>query len=145
MGKYVRHLKDIEDIYGKTYPKYVEFLKENKIVDLNKAECYKTDSKSVNDSSSVTITSSKCNLTSEITTVYYVTIKNNSGATIKDITVCCDWYAPSGTHIDSSCDTLYDSIASGASKNFHFDSLTHSQAKQYSCSVKTRFGGKGYN
>jgi hypothetical protein len=74
------------------------------------------------------------------------TIKNDNELSIKDITVTCDYDAPSGTPLGSSTRTIYEAIKAGSTKrvkDFSMGSL-HPQVKTASCRIDdlSYFGGK---
>ena len=74
------------------------------------------------------------------------TIRNDNDVSIKDITVTCDYDAPSGTPLGSSTRTIFDAIKSGSTKrvkNFSMGSL-HPQVSTATCRIDdlSYFGGR---
>jgi hypothetical protein len=65
------------------------------------------------------------------------TIKNTSTVAIKDLTIKCVHFAPSGTNIDSNTQTLYELIGPGKTRRFRNISMGFilSQASQSSCKI----------
>lgn len=50
-----------------------------------------------------------------------VTIKNASTNDIKDVEISCDYFAPSGTAVDSGSQTIYQIIKGGEERKFFVD------------------------
>jgi len=65
------------------------------------------------------------------------TLKNNNKTALKDITITCKHYGPSGTFIDSNTRTIYEVVQPGKTKKWNKFSMgfVHSQAAKSSCSV----------
>lgn len=70
-------------------------------------------------------------------------ITNNNPVTVKDIEVECDFYAKSGTKLDTNSSTIYDIIEPGKTKLFtDFNiGLINRQANGMDCRIK---GVKNY-
>ena len=66
-----------------------------------------------------------------------ITVRNVSPVTLKDFTVTCDDFSPSGTRIDTNTNTIYQSVKSGASRTIREVNMgfVHSQAHSTSCRI----------
>lgn len=64
-------------------------------------------------------------------------VTNKNGFDLKDVTIKCDYFASSGTRLDSSTRTAYEVFPAGKSKTIREFNMgwVHSQARQASCSV----------
>jgi hypothetical protein len=74
------------------------------------------------------------------------TVKNDNELSIKDITVTCDYDAPSGTPLGSSTRTIYEIVKAKSTKrvkDFSMGSI-HPQVSTASCHIDdlSYFGGK---
>jgi hypothetical protein len=74
------------------------------------------------------------------------TIKNDNELSIKDISVTCDYDAPSGTPLGSSTRTIYEVVKARSTKRIKDFSMgfLHPQVSTASCRVDdlSYFGGK---
>ena len=65
------------------------------------------------------------------------TLRNIASYAVKDVEITCNFFAPSGTKIDSNTRTIYELVPANSTKKVkHFDmGFIHSQAKGASCRV----------
>jgi len=65
------------------------------------------------------------------------TIANGTNQDIKNITIHCKYFAPSGTLVDTSTITIYEIVKTKSQKTFPYMSVgfIHSQANQSACDI----------